>query len=52
MLLITYVANDVVKVIALGNGANDQVDLEIGLASVAEGDLELVSLSRDKIGGH
>lgn len=48
----TYVADDVVVVIGLGNGSDDQVDLEVGLASVLEGDLQVVGLSRDNVGGH
>lgn len=48
----TYVADDVVVVIGLGNGSDDQVDLEVSLASVLEGDLQVVGLSRDNVGGH
>lgn len=48
----TYVADDVVVVIGLGNSSDDQVDLEVGLASVLEGDLQVVGLTRDNVGSH
>lgn len=41
----TYVADNVGEVFRLGYTSNNQVDLEISLAWVAEGDLELVGLS-------
>lgn len=48
----TYVADDGVEVGGLNDGADHQVDLEISLASVAEGDLDVVGITADKIGGH
>lgn len=47
----TYIADDSRKV-AIRNGSNDQVDFEIGLARVAEGDFELVGISRDQARSH
>lgn len=48
----TYVADDGVKVGELNDGADHQVDLEISLASVAEGDLDVIGITADKVGGH
>ena len=48
----TYVADDVVVVIGFGNGSDDQVDLEVGLAGVLKGDLQVVGVSRDNVRGH
>lgn len=47
-----YVANDVGEVSHLGNAADNQVNLEVGLASVTESDFEVVGLTADEIGGH
>lgn len=48
----TYVADDGVEVGGLNNGADNQVDLEISLARVAEGDLDVVGITADEIGSH
>jgi hypothetical protein len=41
----TYVTDNVGEVVSLGHSSDDQVDLEISLARVTEGDLELVRVS-------
>ena len=51
-LVSTYVTDDVVVVISLSDSSDNQVDLEVGLASVLEGDLDAVGISRNNVRGH